>query len=142
MLGGFLKLSLLYSCSSTAQCCWQRVYTENPGESYISSSLMPVLENTDSKTSSQPTGGTYFVKVYNKKNQGHYSLAIGEAESFGDNLWEQILTWTPILFYIGPYMDIIHWQKFDVRAYLPHIILLVLIFVVYFILNKLILRKK
>ena len=69
-------------------------------------------------------------KVYNKNNQGHYSLAVGEAEFFGSNVWEQIITWTPILLYIAPYMDIVHWQKFDVRTYLPHIFLLVLIFIV------------
>ena len=62
--------------------------------------------------------GNYFIKVYNEDNTGHYSLAVGEAEFFGANRWEQILTWTPILFYIGPYMDIVHWNKFDVRAYL------------------------
>ena len=98
--------------------------------------------NTEFKTSLLLSGGNYFIKVYNKNNQGHYSLAIGEAEFFGDNLWEQILTWTPILLYIGPYMDIVHWQKFDVRAYLPHIVLLVLIFIIYFIVNKLKLRRK
>ena len=98
--------------------------------------------NKEFKTSFLLSEGTYYIKVYNKNNQGHYSLAIGEAEFFGANLWEQILTWAPILFYIGPYMDIVHWQKFDVRAYLPHIVLLVLIFMIYFIVNKLILRKK
>ena len=46
------------------------------------------------------------IKVFNDDNLGHYSLAVGEAEFFGSNLWEQILTWTPILFYIGPYMDL------------------------------------
>ena len=61
-------------------------------------------------------GGTYLIKVYNKDNQGSYSLAIGEAEFFGSNTWEKILTWTPIILYIGPFMDIAHWQKFDVRA--------------------------
>ena len=65
--------------------------------------------------------GTYLIEIFNQKNTGHYSLAVGEAEFFGSNLWEQILTWTPILFYIGPVMDIAHWQKFDIRAYIPHI---------------------
>tara|TARA_B100000029_G_scaffold172996_1_gene169454 strand:- start:1147 stop:1839 length:693 start_codon:yes stop_codon:yes gene_type:complete len=86
--------------------------------------------------------GKYLVKVYNDENRGHYSLAIGEAEFFGANRWEQILTWTPILFYIGPYMDIFHWNKFDIRAYIPHLALLVLIFMIYYIFKKIFFRKK
>ena len=86
--------------------------------------------------------GTYIIKVYNKDNSGHYSLAVGEAEFFGANLWEQILTWTPILLYIGPYMDIVHWQKFDARAFIPHIALLVLFFIIYLIINKIFFKKK
>ncbi len=86
--------------------------------------------------------GTYYIKVFNEKNIGHYSLAVGEAEFFGANLWEQILTWTPIILYIGPYMDIVHWQKFDVRAFIPHIALIVLIAIFYFIIKKLFFRKK
>ena len=87
-------------------------------------------------------GGTYIIKVFNEDNLGNYSLAVGEAEFFGSNLWEQILTWTPILFYIGPYMDIFHWGKFDVRAYIPHIAILVIFFVFYLIIKKLFFRKK
>ena len=87
-------------------------------------------------------GGTYFVKVFNTNNIGHYSLAIGEAEFFGSNLWEKILTWTPILLFIGPYMDIVHWQKFDIRAFIPHIALFVIIFIFYFIIKKIFFRKK
>ena len=86
--------------------------------------------------------GTYIIKVYNNDNTGHYSLAVGEAEFFGANIWEQILIWAPILLYIGPYMDIVHWQKFDIRAYIPHIILLVLFFIIYFIINKIIFRRR
>ena len=88
------------------------------------------------------SAGTYYIKVFNENNTGHYSLAVGEAEFFGSNTWEKILTWTPILFYIGPYMDIFHWNKFDIRAYIPHIALLVLIFIVYFILKKIFFRKR
>ena len=55
------------------------------------------------KTSFTMDPGTYYIKVFSKNNTDHYSLAIGEAEFFGSNLWEQILTWTPIIFYIGPY---------------------------------------
>ena len=86
--------------------------------------------------------GNYFIKVYNEDNKGHYSLAVGEAEFFGANTWEQILTWTPILFYIGPYMDIVHWNKFDVRPYIPHIALLVLLFLLYVIINKIFFKKR
>ena len=94
------------------------------------------------KTSFTLFPGTYLIKVSNVKNIGHYSLAVGEAEFFGSNLWEQILTWTPIILYIGPYMDIVHWKKFDVRAFIPHIVLLVLIFGIYFFIKKLFFRKK
>ena len=75
-------------------------------------------------------------------NIGNYSLAVGEAEFFGSNTFEKILTWTPIIFYIGPYMDIVHWKKFDVAAYIPHIVLLVLFFLVYIIIKKLFFKKK
>ena len=86
--------------------------------------------------------GTYYIKVFNESNTGHYSLAVGEAEFFGSNLWEQILTWTPIILYIGPYMDIVHWQKFDIRAFIPHIALLVLIFIIYFLIKRIFFRKR
>ena len=85
--------------------------------------------------------GTYLILIFNKDNTGHYSLAVGEAEFFGSNLWEQILTWTPIILYIGPVMDIVHWQKFDIRAYIPHITLMVIIYLIYFIIKKLFFRK-
>ena len=86
--------------------------------------------------------GTYIIKIYNNDNIGNYSLAVGEAEFFGSNTFEKIVTWTPIIFYIGPYMDIIHWKKFDVAAYIPHIILLVLFFVIYIIIKKIFFKKK
>ena len=94
------------------------------------------------KTSFTLLAGTYLIKVSNDNNFGHYSLAIGEAEFFGSNLWEQILTWTPIILYIGPYMDIVHWQKFDVRAYIPHIALLVLIVFFSIMIKKIFFRRK
>ena len=121
---------------------WKAWYEPYARDDYWKGPEIGSDTNTEFKTSFPLAAGIYYIKVYNKNNQGHYSLAIGEAEFFGANLWEQILTWTPILLYIGPYMDIVHWQKFDVRAYLPHIVLLVLIFIIYFIVNKLILRKK
>ena len=94
------------------------------------------------QTSFQISAGIYYIKVFNDDNLGHYSLAVGEAEFFGSNLWEQILTWTPILLYIGPYMDIVHWQKFDVRAFIPHIAILVILFIVFFIIKKLFFKKQ
>ena len=69
-------------------------------------------------------------------------MAVGEKEFFGSNMLEKIFTWTPIIFYIGPYMDIVHWQKFDIRAYIPHIALIVIIFLIYFIIKKLFFRKQ
>jgi len=90
----------------------------------------------------QIAAGTYYIKVFNDDNLGHYSLAVGEAEFFGSNLWEQTLTWAPILLYIGPYMDIVHWQKFDVRAFIPHIAILVILFIFYFIIKKLFFKKQ
>ena len=83
-------------------------------------------------------------KAYYSKLTGtpHYYQINSDKKFFGANTWEQILTWAPILLYIGPYMDVVHWQKFDVRAYIPHIALLVLIFILYFIINKTFFRKR
>ena len=106
---------------------WVSWYEPYARDYYWKGPEIGIDTNKEFKTSFSLDKGTYFIKVYNKLNQGHYSLAVGEAEFFGSNLWEQILTWTPILFYIGPVMDIYHWNKFDVRAYIPHIILFVLI---------------
>ena len=100
-----------------------------------------VNEDTGFKRSFNLSKGNYLIQIFNKDNIGHYSLAVGEAEFFGSNLWEQTLTWAPILFYIGPYMDIVHWQKFDVRAYIPHIAFVVLIFLIYLIVKKIFYRK-
>ena len=98
--------------------------------------------DTGFKRSFEMDAGKYLIKVYNNDNLGHYSLAVGEAEFFGSNTWEQILTWTPIILYIGPFMDIVHWNKFDVRAYIPHIALIVIIFVIYIIMKKTLFRKR
>tara|TARA_Y100000590_G_scaffold464279_1_gene633339 strand:- start:392 stop:1087 length:696 start_codon:yes stop_codon:yes gene_type:complete len=98
--------------------------------------------DTGFKRSFEMQAGKYLIKIYNNNNIGHYSLAVGEAEFFGANTWEKILTWTPILLYIGPYMDIFHWGKFDIRAYIPHISILVLIFVFYFVFKKIFRRKR
>ena len=80
--------------------------------------------------------GSYIVKIFNNTNYGAYSLAIGEIEFFGSNIIEQMLIWVPILFYISPVMDVVYWDKFDVRAYIPHIFLLVLIFLIYLFFKK------
>jgi len=39
-------------------------------------------------------------------------------------------------------MDIFHWQKFDIRAFIPHIALLVIIFIIYFLIKRIFFRKK
>ena len=101
-----------------------------------------INEETGFKKSFLIKSGTYIIKVYNNDNIGNYSLAVGEAEFFGSNTFEKILTWTPIIFYIGPYMDIVHWKKFDIAAYIPHIVLLVLLFLIYIIIKKLFFKKK
>tara|TARA_B100001123_G_C15189039_1_gene978513 strand:+ start:425 stop:1117 length:693 start_codon:yes stop_codon:yes gene_type:complete len=119
---------------------WTPWYEPYARDTYWKGPEIGKKSNKEFKTSIPVNAGTYVIKVYNKKNIGHYSLAVGEAEFFGSNLWEQILTWTPILFYIGPYMDIFHWYKFDIRAYIPHVVLLVIIFIL-FILQKRIFKK-
>ena len=57
------------------------------------------------------------------------------------NIWQKILTWIPIIFYIGPYMDIVHWKKFDITTYIPHKSLIVLFFIIYLITRKIISKK-
>ena len=121
---------------------WKAWYEPYARDYYWKGPEIGTDTNSEFKTSFTLEAGTYVIKVYNEDNSGHYSLAVGEAEFFGANLWEQTLTWTPILFYIGPYMDIVHWQKFDVRAYIPHIALLVLFFAMYFLIKKTFFRKK
>ena len=101
-----------------------------------------INKETGFKKSFLIQSGTYIIKVYNNDNIGNYSLAVGEAEFFGSNTFEKILTWTPIIFYIGPYMDIVHWKKFDVAAYIPHIMLLVLFFILYLVIRKIFYKKK
>ncbi len=100
-----------------------------------------VNQDTGFKRSFNLSKGSYLIQIFNEDNIGHYSLAIGEAEFFGSNLWEQTLTWAPILFYIGPVMDIVHWKKFDIRAYIPHIAFVVLIFLIFIIIKKIFFRK-
>ena len=86
--------------------------------------------------------GTYIIKVFNEDNQGSYSLAVGDIEFFGANIIEKISIWAPILFYIGPYMDIFYWNKFDFKAYIPHIFLIILFYIIYFVIKKIFFKKK
>ena len=121
---------------------WTAWYEPYARDWYWKGPEIGVESGKEFQTSFTIDAGTYYIKVFNENNTGHYSLAVGEAEFFGSNLWEQILTWTPIILYIGPYMDIVHWQKFDIRAFIPHIALLVLIFIIYFLIKRLFFRKR
>ena len=121
---------------------WNAWYEPYARDWYWKGPEIGTERNEEFKTSFMIDAGTYYIKVFNDDNIGHYSLAVGEAEFFGSNLWEQILTWTPIILYIGPFMDIVHWQKFDVRAYIPHITLLVLISIIYFFIKRIFFRRK
>ncbi len=120
---------------------WKIWYEPYARDNYWKGPEIGTPRNNEFMTSFEVPADIYYIVVYNDKNIGHYSLAVGEAEFFGSNLWEQILTWAPILFYIGPYMDIVHWQKFDIRAFIPHIALLVLFFIIYVIFKKIFIRK-
>ena len=86
--------------------------------------------------------GNYIIKVFNDDNQGSYSLAVGDIEFFGTSILEKISIWAPILFYIGPYMDIFYWNKFDFKAYLPHLALSIILFILYWVIKKIFFRKK
>ena len=85
-------------------------------------------------------GSNFILKLLNETEE--FDIINVDAEFFGSNTFEKILTWTPIIFYIGPYMDIVHWQKFDIRAFIPHIALLVLIFIIYFLIKRIFFRKR
>ena len=121
---------------------WSSWYEPYARDWYWKGPEIGTERNQEFKTSFTIDAGTYYIKVFNDDNTGHYSLAVGEAEFFGSNLWEQILTWTPIIFYISPFMDIVHWQKFDIRAYIPHIVLLVLITIIYFLIKRIFFRQR
>ena len=121
---------------------WSAWYEPYARDWYWKGPEIGTERNQEFKTSFMIEAGTYYIKVFNDDNTGNYSLAVGEAEFFGSNLWEQILTWTPIILYIGPFMDIVHWQKFDIRAYIPHIALLVLITIIYFLIKIIFFRRK
>ena len=86
--------------------------------------------------------GNYIIKIFNDDNKGSYSLAVGDIEFFGESILEKISIWTPILFYIGPYMDIFYWNKFDFKAYLPHLALIIILLILYWVIKKFFFRKK
>ena len=98
--------------------------------------------NKEFKGSLKFESGAYIIKVFNEDNQGSYSLAVGDIEFFGANIIEKISIWAPILFYIGPYMDIFYWNKFDFKAYIPHIFLIILFYIIYFVIKKIFFKKK
>ena len=115
---------------------WTAWYEPYARDWYWKGPEIGVESGKEFQTSFTIDAGTYYIKVFNESNTGHYSLAVGEAEFFGSNLWEQILTWTPIILYIGPYMDIVHWNKFDIFAYVPHIIVIIIIIILSFLRKK------
>ena len=119
---------------------WKAWYEPHARDWYWIGPQIGTHNNKEFKSSLKIDAGTYLIKVFNQDNTGHYSLAVGEKEFFGANIFEKILVWTPILFYIGPYMDIVHWQKFDVKAYIPHFILLLLFFIIRLIIRKIFIR--
>ena len=121
---------------------WKAWYEPYARDWYWIGPQIGIHNDKEFKSSLKINKGIYLIKVFNQDNIGHYSLAVGEKEFFGSNMLEKIFTWTPIIFYIGPYMDTVHWQKFDLRAYIPHIILLIIFFIIYMIIKKIFLRKK
>ena len=121
---------------------WEPWYEPYARDYYWKGPEIGVDTNREFKTSFKIDAGTYYIKVFNDDNRGNYSLAVGEAEFFGSNLWEQILTWTPILLYIGPYMDIVHWKKFDISTYIPHIMIIVFVLIFYLFVRKIFNRKQ
>ncbi len=119
---------------------WKAWYEPHARDWYWIGPQIGTHNNKEFKSSLKIDSGTYLIKVFNQDNIGHYSLAVGEKEFFGANTFEKILVWTPILFYIGPYMDIVHWKKFDVKAYIPHLVLLVLFFIIRLAIRKIFIR--
>ena len=78
--------------------------------------------NEEFKTSFMINAGTYYIKVFNEDNTGHYSLATWiQSDNF-------------IILYIG--------STKNIRAYIPHIALLVLITIIYFLIKRIFFRRK
>ena len=120
---------------------WKLWYEPYARDNYWKGPEIGNPTNKEFMTSFEIPADKYYIVVYNEKNIGHYSLAVGEAEFFGSDIWQKTLTWIPIIFYIGPYMDIVHWKKFDITTYIPHISLIVLFFIIYLITRKIISKK-
>ena len=121
---------------------WKAWYEPYARDWYWIGPQIGTHNNKEFKESLKLKAGTYLIKVFNNDNQGSYSLAVGDIEFFGANIFEKISIWAPILFYIGPYMDIFYWNKFDYKAYIPHFVLLILILLFYWLIKKIFFRKK
>ena len=121
---------------------WKAWYEPYARDWYWIGPQIGTHNNKEFKESLKLKAGTYLIKVFNNDNQGSYSLAVGDIEFFGANILEKIFIWAPILFYIGPYMDIFYWNKFDYKAYIPHFVLLILILLFYWLIKKIFFRKK
>ena len=121
---------------------WKAWYEPYARDWYWIGPQIGTHNNKEFKESLKLEEGTYLIKVFNDDNQGSYSLAVGDIEFFGANILEKISIWAPILFYIGPYMDIFYWNKFDYKAYIPHFVLLILILLFYWLIKKIFFRKK
>ena len=119
---------------------WKAWYEPYARDWYWIGPQIGIHNNKEFKESLKLEAGTYIIKVFNDDNQGSYSLAVGDIEFFGANILEKISIWAPILFYIGPYMDIFYWNKFDIQAYIPHLILIIIIFVLYKLIKKILIR--
>ena len=135
------KQNIIYKADGS-KFNWTPWYEPYARDWYWKGPEIGVSKGKEFQSSFTVNSGTYYIKVFNEDNYGSYSLAVGEAEFFGSNLWEKILTWAPIIIYIGPYMDIVHWNKFDIRAFIPHIALLVILFIFYYLIKKLFFKKK
>ena len=62
-------------------------------------------------------------------------------EEYTEEDFERVVTWTPIILYISPYMDIIHWNKFDIRAFIPHIVIIVVFSIIYLTIKRIFKKK-
>ena len=121
---------------------WKAWYEPYARDWYWVGPQIGIHNNKEFKESLKFEAGTYLIKVFNDDNQGSYSLAVGNIEFFGSNLLEKISIWVPILFYIGPYMDIFYWNKFDFKAYIPHFVLIIFVLIFYWSIKKIFFRKK
>ena len=121
---------------------WQAWYEPYARDWYWIGPQIGTHNDKEFKGSLKLEAGTYLIKVFNDDNAGSYSLAVGDIEFFGANILEKISIWAPILFYIGPYMDIFYWNKFDFKAYIPHLATIIILFILYWGIKKIFFRKK